>query len=123
VQTVLTRCRIPEEPPVRQFEPMLRWPEPHWIGLHEIVLRWWCQIEQVDGHWLWQGSCTKDGYGYFSTFNTTIAHRFGFWMKHGYLPRRGQSETAHQCVHRNCVNPDCLLDQTHWRNCQDRARP
>ena len=55
-----------------------------------------------DQCWSWSGYVDNRGYGSFS-FNCsrTAAHRFAFFVEHGYLPKH----VLHRCNNKTCTNP------------------
>lgn len=56
---------------------------------------------------LWQGSCTRDGYGTISwQGRTRLVHRLAYEQEVGPIPKFYVID--HQCRTRNCCNPDHL---------------
>ena len=68
-----------------------------------------CQKFQVtpDGHWAWNGSRDKDGYGRHSWRGEVYgAHRFCYIALGGVFPPK--LEPDHLCRIPSCINPSCL---------------
>lgn len=64
--------------------------------------------EPNSGCWLWDGNCTPDGYGMFTTTSPAKegAHRFAYRNLVGPIPVGLQLD--HKCRTRCCVNPEHL---------------
>lgn len=86
---------------------------------------------QPNGCWLWTGTVTVRGYGYFSTGvarsegpDMMSAHRWAYQFWIGPIPAGKQLDhTCHRecvggdlCPHRRCVNPDHLEPVTNREN-------
>lgn len=83
--------------------------------------RFWAQVDQSAGCWLWQGCLggNGDGYGVFGAHPQVRCHRFAYEEVVGPVPL-GMSldHTCHNadvtclggpaCLHRRCVRPDHL---------------
>lgn len=70
-----------------------------------LVTRFWACVAKAgeDECWLWTGSCTVDGYGWFRVgYRNLRAHRVSYEFAHGSIP----GETLdHLCRVPRCVNP------------------
>ena len=56
------------------------------------------------------------GYGNFTAKKIRVkAHRFSFWIEHGYIPERPMC-IDHICNNRWCVNPSHLQEVTYSKN-------
>jgi hypothetical protein len=85
--------------------------------------RFWPQVDQSDGCWLWTGYVKPNGYASFYPGGgrgvaKVYAHRFSYEMHKGAIPE--SMEIDHTCNVRSCVNPDHLEAVTHRVNL-DRA--
>lgn len=71
--------------------------------------RFFCQIIERDGHWLWQGHKDKDGYGQFwFQRRAHWAHRVSFALFNGPIPDGMSINHKRTCLNPSCVNPRCL---------------
>lgn len=77
--------------------------------------RFWSKVEKTDGCWLWTGSRSTGGYGYFYlNGRNSPAHRVAYEMLVGPIPAGLQID--HLCRVRNCVNPAHLEPVTQREN-------
>lgn len=66
--------------------------------------RFFAQVEQVDGCWLWRGCLRPDGYGLFQHAGARPrAHRWAYEFMRSEIPEGLTLD--HECRRRNCVNP------------------
>ena len=72
-----------------------------------IVVR----ILPKDGHWLWQGSISPEGY---ARLNSVYVHRIVCEWAHGPIPEG--YDVDHLCRVKSCVHPDHLEAVTHREN-------
>lgn len=78
-------------------------------------------LKPVDGHWIFQGPITHNGYGSFGIGGrkgTNVrAHRMAYelWVK---KPTEGLM-VLHECDRRTCCAPNCLYEGTAKRNTED----
>lgn len=79
--------------------------------------RFMSKVVAADGHWLWQGSIQKNGYGRFhmgKQSNTIGAHRWAYEHWNGVIPEG--MEIDHLCRVRHCVLPSHLETVTRQEN-------
>lgn len=85
------------------------------------VRRFWSKVKILgpDECWLWQASCSGDGYGT-TKFGPKVygAHRLSYLITHG-KPIQGW-QILHRCDTPRCVNPNHLFIGTHQDNMDDR---
>jgi hypothetical protein len=91
------------------------------VNLHDARLpeRFWKKVtpEPSTGCWLWTGSTTESGYGYFRLDGKARrAHRVAFTRLVAEIP--DGLELDHGCRVRCCVNPAHLTPMTHKENCR-----
>lgn len=86
--------------------------------LPEVVSRFWGKVYKTKDCWLWQGYCSKLGYGYFSIKQSVfLAHRIAWEIASGNAP--GNLCVCHHCDNPQCVRPDHLFLGTRSDNTQD----
>jgi hypothetical protein len=101
----------------------------------DIERFWMCVAPQPSGCWHWTGYILeRNGYGLFRPTNgpSRIAHRWGYSVLVGPVPRMLQLDhVCHTldkscpggaCLHRRCVNPAHLEPVTNWENSQRSRR-
>lgn len=70
--------------------------------------------------WIWQGSVSKYGYGYYALRGREqSAHRASYRLFVGVIPRG--KEVCHKCDVARCCNPEHLFLGTHAENMHDAA--
>jgi HNH endonuclease len=83
------------------------------------ITRFWKNVYKTDSCWLWIGTLSNDRYGSFRAAGKTYtAHRFSFFLAHGYLPP-STMDVMHTCDNKRCVNPDHLVVGTRKDNIHD----
>ena len=84
--------------------------------------RFWNQVKEIDGCWIWQGYLNDDGYGRLRWKSRLIlAHVLAYNLKVGEVPIG--LELDHTCRNRACVNVKHLEPVTHKENmCRGIAR-
>lgn len=86
--------------------------------------RFWEKVFKTEGCWLWTGSREEHGYGVFhvGAHSTVIAHRYGWELVNGPIPKREGAEelcVCHHCDTPSCVRPDHLFLGTDKDNMRD----
>lgn len=78
-------------------------------------------MQAEDGCWLWTGTVTGSGYGYFGRDGKTLrAHRVAYEHYVGPIP--DGLHLHHLCRQKTCVNPDHLLPMTQGENNNQERR-
>lgn len=83
--------------------------------------RFWAKVGNRGGNgcWLWNGTMTSEGYGYFyypKAPRRCLAHRFSYFLAEGSMPA---ANVLHRCDTPRCVRPDHLFLGTHQDNMAD----
>ena len=90
-------------------------------GLVGWWARFWAEVEEVDGHWLWRGAQSGDyGFVVFGAEGKTrrlLAHRVAFVYVHGDLAEGEDALHLPGCRHKNCLK--CLRRGTQAENNAD----
>lgn len=87
----------------------------------KVLERFWTKVlvNDIDACWIWQASCTIDGYGTFWFNPKTIrAHRFSWILVNGDIP--DDMSVLHTCDNPPCVNPNHLFLGTNQDNINDK---
>lgn len=87
----------------------------------KIIKRFWSKTKlEPNGCIVYTEYRDKDGYGQFTIRHNEpiLAHRFAFFLKHGYLPK-GDNKVLHTCDNPPCVNWEHLYEGTHTQNMLD----
>lgn len=92
--------------------------------------RFWERVDKSrgpDACWEWLGRRCASGHGTFYVNREEIqAHRFSFWLAHGYLPKYSPEHSGsakvimHLCHNPTCVNPAHLAVGTLSENIRQR---
>ena len=87
----------------------------------KTIQRFWNKVEKTDGCWLWIGSKSKRGYGYFEIKGKTFkSHRVAYEISIGKIPR--DKYVCHHCDNPSCVRPEHLWIGTFEENNHDMMR-
>lgn len=86
--------------------------------LDERDARFWSQVDKTANCWLWTGTVSGAGYGYFSQKRV---HRMAWEMLRGPIP--DGLVIDHICRVRLCLNPDHLRVITQIENCLAGVSP
>ena len=80
------------------------------ISVHD---KFWSKVTKTNGCWIWEGGCTKQGYGNFSINpeRSMLAHRFSYKELVGPIP--AGHDIHHTCKNKKCVNPEHLTAIPH----------
>ena len=85
------------------------------------IADFWSHVEKNDGCWIWKGSKSPRGYGYFNLKKQGWrAHRISWVLHHG--PIETGKIICHHCDNPSCVRPDHLFCGTDKDNLSDAAR-
>ncbi len=77
--------------------------------------RFWNQVKEIDGCWIWQGYLNDDGYGRLRWKGRLIlTHVLAYNLKVGEVPVG--LELDHTCRNRACINVEHLEPVTHKEN-------
>ena len=76
--------------------------------------RFWDFVTKTESCWIWNGSKSKAGYGYYWDNKHIYAHRFSYEICFGKI-RRGLT-LDHLCRNTSCVNPEHLEPVTMKEN-------
>ncbi len=70
---------------------------------------------EYDGHWLWLGHCTADGYGRVQVYLPSLqramplfVHRASYAAFIGPIPAGHDIDHMPKCPFRHCLHPNCL---------------
>jgi hypothetical protein len=86
-----------------------------------LPCRFWKKVNRTDSCWLWEGACTRKGYGeYWHKNKVRRAHRVVWEVLHGQIPENMQ--VCHHCDTPGCVNPHHLFLGTGSDNAVDREQ-
>jgi hypothetical protein len=83
--------------------------------------RFWSQVQQGEGCWLWVGGKTGAGYGHFKHRIDILTHRLS-WELHNRKPIPPGMFVIHSCDNPACVNPDHLSVGTSLDNMRDKMK-
>lgn len=87
----------------------------------EEAARFWAMVQKAKGCWLWQGSTSEDGYGFFGLRGKVYkAHRVAYAIKHGGLTV--QEHVLHDCDTPSCCRPRHLFLGSQAVNVADMDR-
>lgn len=69
----------------------------------------------IDGHWVWLGHCSHDGYGRITLWlpgtgrrRVLQAHRVSYEWFIGPVPADHDLDHQASCPYRNCIHPNCV---------------
>jgi hypothetical protein len=108
----------------KHYARYVRHGDPHVVKKASVVPvldRFWSRVEKTDGCWLWIGTKTSSGYGYFipQGRKRVAAHRFSAALHFGMFDQR--LHVLHLCDTPACVKPAHLELGDHVENMRQMA--
>lgn len=75
----------------------------------------------IDGHWIWLGRLSRDGYGRITLWmqgqrraRVLGAHRVSYTWFIGPIPDEHDLDHSPTCPYRSCIHPNCLTPKP-WK--------
>lgn len=82
---------------------------------YDIADRLFANSYDYEGHWLWLGAMTRDGYAKINLWvpaekkvKTFYAHRVSYTVFVGSIPEGYDADHKFTCPYRHCIHPNCL---------------
>jgi hypothetical protein len=86
-----------------------------------VDLRFWSKVERSNDCWLWRGTMSVYGYGFFKVRGKMWkSHRYAWVLTNGAISNG--LFVCHRCDVRHCVRPDHLFLGNAFDNMSDAAR-